>query len=184
MKIWRQKIDCKAQNESCGSTCPHDADGHGQPWSYVAFPCQPDPISPVLGRLRFSIVIAVAACALGISASAADLVGKVVAIADGDTLTLLVAKSQHKVRLVGIDTPEKGQPFGDAAKKALSALVFGKTVRVVENDKDRYGRTLGHVPRAVRPSAPMVNLTKFTVPSARGCPHRRSPLAARGTCGR
>ncbi|QBQ55554.1 thermonuclease family protein [Nitrosococcus wardiae] len=75
----------------------------------------------------------------------ADYHGRVVGISDGDTLTLLTpAKKQIKVRLAEIDIPEKGQPYGSQAKQALSNLVFGKQARVVVEDVDRYGRTVGH----------------------------------------
>jgi micrococcal nuclease len=55
----------------------------------------------------------------------------VVGIADGDTLTILdSAKRQHKVRLADIDAPEKGRAFGDASKRPLSALCFGRQAAV------------------------------------------------------
>lgn len=74
------------------------------------------------------------------------LTGKVVSVADGDTITILdSAKAQHKIRLYGIDTPEKTQPFGNVAKKYTSKLVYGKTVDVTTYDTDRYGRTVGIV---------------------------------------
>ena len=71
--------------------------------------------------------------------------GKVVAIADGDTLTILVDQEQIKIRLSEIDAPEKGQPFGTQAKQALSALVFSKFVDVDVITNDRYGRSVGRV---------------------------------------
>ena len=73
--------------------------------------------------------------------------GKIVAIADGDTLTVLspTTHQQIEVRLSGIDTPEKSQAFGLNAKKALSAKVFGKTIEVKSSGKDRYGRTIGDI---------------------------------------
>ncbi len=75
-----------------------------------------------------------------------QLKGKVVSIADGDTFTLLTAENkQVKVRLHGIDAPEKKQPFGQRAKQHLSKLVFGKQVKLSALKKDRYGRTLGIV---------------------------------------
>jgi endonuclease YncB( thermonuclease family) len=78
--------------------------------------------------------------------AAAEYSGKVIAISDGDTLTLLTAeKQQVKVRLGEIDTPESGQPYGARAKMALSDLVFGKQVRVVVQDTDRYGRKVCRV---------------------------------------
>ena len=80
------------------------------------------------------------------SLAAAEYSGKVIAISDGDTLTLLTAeKQQVKVRLGEIDTPESGQPYGARAKMALSDLVFGKQVRVVVQDTDRYGRKVCRV---------------------------------------
>ncbi len=71
--------------------------------------------------------------------------GKVIKIADGDTLTLLVDSKQLKIRLSDIDTPERKQPFGTRAKQALSELAFGKQARVVEVTVDRYGRIVGRV---------------------------------------
>lgn len=74
------------------------------------------------------------------------LEGKVIAIADGDTLTILTTeKQQIKIRLAGIDTPERKQAFGTQAKQALSTKVFGKTVRVKDNGQDQYKRTLGDI---------------------------------------
>lgn len=76
----------------------------------------------------------------------ADFSGRVVAVTDGDTIKVLdPANSQHKVRLVGIDAPERGQPYGTVSRDHLAMLVAGKEV-VVETDKqDRYGRVLGKV---------------------------------------
>lgn len=74
------------------------------------------------------------------------IVGKVVALADGDTLTVLDADHvQHKIRLAGIDTPERKQPFGQRAKQHLSDLVFGRKVEVEAEKLDRYGRRVGKV---------------------------------------
>ena len=53
----------------------------------------------------------------------------VVSVADGDTVTLLDANlRQHRIRLSGIDAPEKRQPFGNRSRLHLGALVFGKQV--------------------------------------------------------
>lgn len=77
---------------------------------------------------------------------AAELRGKVVGVADGDTITVLdAARTAHKVRLAGIDAPESGQPSGPRAKQNLSALAFGKRVIVVWRKRDRYGRPIGQV---------------------------------------
>lgn len=76
----------------------------------------------------------------------AAVAGKVVGVHDGDSLTLLVGgKTEVKVRLEGIDAPELKQDFGTASKKALSDMVYGKEIRLVETGKDRYKRTLANV---------------------------------------
>lgn len=76
----------------------------------------------------------------------ADVTGVVVGVADGDTVTVLGAeKTQHKVRVAGIDAPEKAQPFGQRAKERMSGLVFGKEVRLEGDKRDRYGRTVSRV---------------------------------------
>jgi micrococcal nuclease len=77
--------------------------------------------------------------------SFAQLVGKVVSVADGDTFTMLINNERIRIRLHGIDCPEKGQDFSNVAKEFLSNYVFGKTVSVNEMDVDRYGRTIGMV---------------------------------------
>jgi micrococcal nuclease len=75
-----------------------------------------------------------------------ELVGEVVKIADGDTLTVLDdTKTQHKIRLAGIDAPEKGQAFGTKARENLAAKVFRQTVRVEVIDVDRYRREVGRI---------------------------------------
>ena len=74
------------------------------------------------------------------------LEGKVVGVTDGDTIKILTPKRQQiKVRLYGIDAPEKKQPYGAAAKQYLADLVAGKTVQIEEHGKDRYKRVLGIV---------------------------------------
>ncbi len=72
--------------------------------------------------------------------------GKVVGVADGDTLTLLSPDHiQTRIRLFGIDAPEKSQAFGQRSKASLSDLVFGRDVDVIVETLDRYGRTVGTV---------------------------------------
>ena len=78
-------------------------------------------------------------------ATAADIVGRVVGVTDGDTLTVLVGRKQVKVRLAEIDAPESKQPYGTRSKQSLSELAYNKTVRVVDHGTDRYRRTLGRV---------------------------------------
>lgn len=75
----------------------------------------------------------------------ADFTGKVVAVADGDTITVLRDNEQVKIRLAGIDAPENRQAFGNVAKQRMSEVVFGKEVRVDDRKKDKYGRTIGRV---------------------------------------
>jgi endonuclease YncB( thermonuclease family) len=69
----------------------------------------------------------------------------VVSVTDGDTITVLRDKKQLRIRLYGIDTPEKGQAFGNKAKQFTSKMVFGKVVEVEVMDTDRYGRTVALV---------------------------------------
>lgn len=83
---------------------------------------------------------------LSFSIEAATISGKVVGVADGDTITVLDdSNTQHKIRLAGIDAPEKKQPFGNVSKQSLSDLVYGKQVSVDYNKQDKYGRTVGKV---------------------------------------
>ncbi len=72
--------------------------------------------------------------------------GKVVKISDGDSITVLDSLNrQIKVRLFGIDCPEKNQDFGTAAKKFTSSKCFAKTITVHSKGLDRYKRVLGIV---------------------------------------
>lgn len=80
-----------------------------------------------------------------LSVDPAILTGRVVSVADGDTLTMLVNRQQHKIRLNGIDAPEKGQAFGTKSKDLLSKLTFQKTVTVRLKEKDKYGRWIADV---------------------------------------
>lgn len=74
------------------------------------------------------------------------LTGRVVGVTDGDTITVLDdQRVQHKIRLAGIDAPEKSQAFGQRSKAFLSSLVFSKPVVVETQKTDRYGRTVGKV---------------------------------------
>lgn len=68
---------------------------------------------------------------------------KVVKISDGDTITILQNKEQTKVRLYGIDAPEKKQDYGQRSKQFLASLIAGQVVEVEPKGKDRYKRTLG-----------------------------------------
>jgi endonuclease YncB( thermonuclease family) len=97
-------------------------------------------------KLRLAALAATAFVATGEPAFAERLAGRVVGVADGDTLTVLTAeKRQVRARLAGIDAPERRQPYGTRARQALSALAFGRSALVVVEDTDRYGRSVGRV---------------------------------------
>lgn len=70
---------------------------------------------------------------------------KVVAVKDGDTIELLQKGKTVTVRLYGVDAPEKTQDYGQKAKQFASDLVFGKSVRLISHNTDRYGRTVGTI---------------------------------------
>ena len=79
-------------------------------------------------------------------AQAAQLQGRVVGVSDGDTITLLTSEQrQFRIRLSGIDAPEKKQAFGAFAKESLSRQVFGRPVIVEWSKTDRYGRIVGRI---------------------------------------
>jgi len=95
----------------------------------------------VRGVFFFAVVIVL----LFVSPAFADFSGRVVGVTDGDTIKVLHNGRAEKIRLHGIDCPEKGQPFGSKAKQFTPELVFGKTVTVHVIDMDRYGRTVADV---------------------------------------
>ncbi len=87
-------------------------------------------VSPLI---RFLALTALAL--LSLTASAEVLEGRVASIADGDTITLLDSnRQQHRIRLAGIDAPEKGQPFGQRSKQHLAELAFGKDIGLAQLD--------------------------------------------------
>ena len=100
-------------------------------------------------RSLIFLFVALAALVFHSSSSFAEtriLEGIVVKVVDGDTITVLdTNKDQHRVRIAGIDAPEKGQPFGNASRKQLGELVARKDVRVEFDKHDRYGRIVGKV---------------------------------------
>jgi micrococcal nuclease len=98
---------------------------------------------------NYKMILRIAAIVLllvPVTTQADTLVGSVVGISDGDTLTLLdESKVQHKIRLAAIDAPEKAQAFGNRSKQALSDLCYDKAASIKVVDTDRYGRTVGEV---------------------------------------
>ena len=86
------------------------------------------------------------ALALPLSAVATEWQGTVVGVADGDTLTLLDAsKTQHRIRLDGIDAPERTQPHGQRARQSLAQLAHGRAAHADCPKVDRYGRAVCRV---------------------------------------
>ena len=74
------------------------------------------------------------------------ITGKVIKVADGDTITILTpGNEQIKIRLSAVDTPEGGQAYGKKAKQFTSRMVYKKNVQVEKETVDRYGRTIGFV---------------------------------------
>ena len=88
------------------------------------------------------LIVALALLLLLALPAAADFTGPVVSVLDGDTIEVLHNTHPERVRLSGIDCPEKGQAFGKRAKQAASAFVFGKDVILQTHGQDKYGRTL------------------------------------------
>lgn len=109
--------------------------------------------------MRVALLTLVAAVAFGNASAAAEprqagqLTGRVVSVHDGDTITVLVDGRQVKVRLQGIDAPELGQAYGQAAKRRLSDLAFGQAAEIEGGGRDRWGRTLGTVTVSGKPVA-------------------------------
>lgn len=97
-------------------------------------------------HMTFKFIFALLLSSAFVFSHGATITGRVVGVADGDTVTVLDgANTQHKIRLSGIDAPEKTQAFGMRSKQSLSDLVFDKQVNVETNKKDRYGREVGKI---------------------------------------
>nr|WP_181718601.1 thermonuclease family protein [Pedobacter sp.]QJS06261.1 nuclease [Pedobacter sp.] len=97
--------------------------------------------------MKKSIIISLVLLLLAPIAICKELfLGKVVAISDGDTITILTKEYKEiKIRLYGIDCPEKHQDFGNVAKQFTSKLCYGRSIKVQVVDVDRYGRAIGIV---------------------------------------
>lgn len=93
-------------------------------------------------RIIIALILAVVSC----TSFADQLVGKVIKVADGDTVNVLTSDNEtHKIRLSGIDAPEKKQAFGNRSKQALAELIDGKIVNVEYNKLDKYQRAVGKI---------------------------------------
>ena len=94
------------------------------------------------------VLVAAVFCLTAVAVADAEttLSGRIVGVSDGDTITVLDAnKTQHRIRLAGIDAPERSQPGAQRSKESLSALVYDQPVRVESTKRDRYGRIVGKV---------------------------------------
>ena len=90
---------------------------------------------------RFLSILLLLLTGLSAPSYAEIITGRVVGVTDGDTLTLLDSSNQtHKIRLAGIDAPEKKQDFGQKAKTSLAELAYGQDARASCQKKDRYRR--------------------------------------------
>lgn len=89
--------------------------------------------------------VAICLGCLGSGAFAEDLLGTVIAVHDGDTITLQNESGQKKIRLAGIDAPELNQPFGVESRIALREAVLDKAVLVETSKSDKFGRVVGRV---------------------------------------
>jgi endonuclease YncB( thermonuclease family) len=98
--------------------------------------------SSIQQRIR-AFLFATLCVLLASTANAETLTGRVVKVADGDTLTLLDASNvPHKIRISGIDAPERKQAFDTASKKNMSALASGKEAEAICYKRDRYKRLI------------------------------------------
>lgn len=100
----------------------------------------------IKGVLRASLIALCATLLFPVAAAAHSLTGAVVKIIDGDTIYVLDPNyKQHKIRLAGIDAPERKQPYGLASRKHLASILANQQVTVEYQKRDRYGRIVGKV---------------------------------------
>lgn len=94
--------------------------------------------------VRFLILASV--LLLSLRSAAEIFQGRVIGISDGDSVTVLDASSmQVKIRLMGMDAPERKQAFSKQSRQSLAALLFDRQVTVESSKKDKYGRTVGKI---------------------------------------
>jgi len=96
-------------------------------------------------RPKTTLLTAILVLFLAFPVWAGTFPGKVVAVTDGDTIKVMHQGRAERVRLAGVDCPEKHQAFGKKAKQFTADLAMGQEVNVIAQKKDRYGRTLGYV---------------------------------------
>jgi len=108
-------------------------------------------VAASMRSLLTALLLLAALLLLGLGATTVDAQAeiyfdaRVVGVVDGDTIDVLVGEEQRRIRLAGIDTPERGQPWATQARQALAERVFGKDVRINQVTVDRFGRTVGEV---------------------------------------
>jgi endonuclease YncB( thermonuclease family) len=96
-----------------------------------------------LKRIGEFIALTLLFCAFSVQAETFNT--QILAVLDGDTVLVKRGTGTLSIRLAEIDAPEKSQPFGETAKKSLSDLVMGKSVKVVSQTMDKYGRMVAHL---------------------------------------
>lgn len=94
--------------------------------------------------VRRALILMFGMC-LMTAAQANEFFAKVVAVLDGDTVLIKRSKGLAKVRLAGIDAPEKAQTFGETSKRSLATMVAGKQIKIVSVAVDQYGRIVGNI---------------------------------------
>ena len=113
-------------------------------WLFVAYFMSPDQMGRFSTVWRYLFIALFVACSARVGAE--PITGRVVAVSDGDTVTVLDSdRNSHKIRLMGIDAPEKAQAYGQKSKQHLSSLIYGRDVLVEWHKRDRYGRIVGKI---------------------------------------
>lgn len=100
-----------------------------------------------ISRSLFLFVVLIwAACAPSQTSQPAKAnLAHVVRVIDGDTIVVIYRGGEERIRLEGIDTPERGQPYFEEATEALANLVDGRKVTLRGDERDRYGRIIARV---------------------------------------
>lgn len=98
-----------------------------------------------MARHLVALALALGSAIASVTVCADELAGEVVKVQDGDTLTLLVDRQQHRIRLLDIDAPERRQPFYQRSRQSLAEMCAGQRARVTWKARDRYDRILGRV---------------------------------------
>jgi endonuclease YncB( thermonuclease family) len=114
----------------------------------------------LLSLLFMQVIVVCLLSAASLAIQAATLVGKVVGVSDGDTIKVLDSKKkEHKIRLMGIDAPEKKQPYSVKAKESLEALLLSGDITLDPIKRDRFDRWVANV--VIEPKAIDVGLAQI-----------------------